>query len=190
MKEYFKHFKVILKHKFIVMYYCFKCGLYWQGIVHDNSKFGFTEFFTSAKYFQGINSPIDKEKAEKGYSFAWQHHKGRNPHHWEYWVDNIGDNARLGEPPDALRIPEKYLYELVCDWIGAGKVYEKEKWREDTPLNYYQKKQYTLHLHAETRELLEHILLELSVLGLNGSPFNIGVCFMMKLKVYRYERTD
>ena len=55
----------------------------------DLSKYGITEFCSSAKYFQGNRSPIDAEKEETGYSLAWQHHKGHNPHHWEYWIDNI-----------------------------------------------------------------------------------------------------
>ena len=27
------------------------------------------------------------KKEIQGYSLAWQHHKGHNPHHWEYWLD-------------------------------------------------------------------------------------------------------
>ena len=89
MNKYIKHFITITKHKFYVMKFCFKCGLYKHGLLHDLSKYGKTEFFSSAKYFQGTSSPIDAEKNEKGYSLAWQHHKGHNPHHWEYWIDNF-----------------------------------------------------------------------------------------------------
>ena len=62
MKIYIKHFLIICKHKWYVAIECFKRGLYWQGIIHDLSKLGFTEFFTSARYFQGNSSPIKKEK--------------------------------------------------------------------------------------------------------------------------------
>ena len=37
------HTRMILCHKYIVCRYCWKVGLYWQGIVHDISKFSFTD---------------------------------------------------------------------------------------------------------------------------------------------------
>ena len=89
MKIYIKHFLIICKHKWYVAIECFKRGLYWQGIIHDLSKLGFTEFFTSARYFQGNSSPIKKEKEELGYSIAWLNHKAKNKHHWIYWTDRL-----------------------------------------------------------------------------------------------------
>ena len=38
-------------------------------------------------------SPIDREKEVLGYSLGWLHHKGRNKHHWEYWLDNGSKNV-------------------------------------------------------------------------------------------------
>ena len=38
------HFKTITKHKLMVMKYCFKIGLYRQGMLHDLSKYSWTEF--------------------------------------------------------------------------------------------------------------------------------------------------
>ena len=38
----FKHLRKILIHKYWVCLYCFKCGLYWRGLVHDLSKFPIT----------------------------------------------------------------------------------------------------------------------------------------------------
>ena len=70
MNKYWNHFKTITKHKLIVMQLCFKCGLYKRGLLHDLSKYGLTEFVSSAKYFQGDKSPIDAEKIDKGYSIA------------------------------------------------------------------------------------------------------------------------
>ena len=80
----FKHINKILVHKFYVCKYCFECGLYWRGIKHDISKFSPTEFFESVKYYKGDKSPIIACKEDKGYSLAWQHHKGHNSHHYEY----------------------------------------------------------------------------------------------------------
>ena len=52
-----EHFKTITRHKFLVMKYCFKIGLYKQGILHDLSKYSWTEFRIGCKYYQGNRSP-------------------------------------------------------------------------------------------------------------------------------------
>ena len=117
MSNIWNHFKKICIHKFWVAYYCFKCGLYCQGIWHDMSKFSPIEFWESVKYYQGTSSPINACKADKGYSLAWQHHKGRNPHHYEYWTDRYDDGTVC------IAMPYKYAVELICDWIGAARAY-------------------------------------------------------------------
>ena len=117
IKNIIGHFKKICVHRHYVLKYCIMCGIPFQGIVHDLSKFSPTEFFESVKYYCGSDSPINKAKKEQGYSLAWFHHRGRNKHHYEYWIDNL-DNG--GTP---VRIPYKYLIEMICDWIGAGKAY-------------------------------------------------------------------
>ena len=117
IKNSFKHFKKICKHKYYVGKYCFHYGLYKQGLMHDLSKFSPTEFFESVKYYQGDRSPIDACKEQNGYSEAWLHHKGRNKHHYEYWFDNL-DNG--GKP---LLMPFNYMVEMFCDYIGAGQAY-------------------------------------------------------------------
>ena len=117
MNKYWEHFKTITKHKIEVGKMCFKFGLFWQGITHDLSKYSPTEFMSSARYFQGDKSPIEKEKEELGYSLAWAHHKGHNRHHWQHWVDWTNkDNKTYG-----TKMPYKYAIEAICDWIGAGK---------------------------------------------------------------------
>ena len=126
-----KHFKTVCKHKWVVFKECHACGITWQGIIHDMSKFGITEFVPSAKYFQGNRSPINAEKEKNGYSIAWLHHKGINKHHWEWWTDFDDEDGKI----IANKIPYKYVVEMVCDWIGAGKVYSKEKWTQEEPLN-------------------------------------------------------
>ena len=157
MMKYIKHFITITKHKYYVAIECFKRGLYWQGIVHDLSKYSFIEFFTSAKYFQGNKSPIEAEKEEKGYSLAWLHHKGRNKHHWMYWTDRK-DGKEI-----AIDMPEKYIQEMLCDFIGAGKAYNKKKWTKKEPLNYYNKyEKNKMFLTTKTRKRFEKLLNELA----------------------------
>jgi len=118
LKIIFKHFKTICIHKSWVNYYANIAGLSkWQAFTHDLSKFSYIEFSESVKYYTGDRSPIDNCKAELGYSLAWQHHKGRNPHHYEYWMDNFDK----GTTP--IRMPYKYAVEMLCDSLAAGQTY-------------------------------------------------------------------
>ena len=167
MKKYFKHLMTISKHKWYVMMFCFKCGIYKRGLLHDLSKFGPTEFFSSAKYYTGVRSPIDSEKAHKGYSIAWQHHKGRNPHHWEYWIDNLGSYENK-----PCRMPKEYIIEMICDWLGAGIVYSKKKPDYDepyrVPLDYYKRGRNYYILEKKTQDVVELMLAIIADEGINA----------------------
>ena len=134
-KRLIGHTRTVLTHKKEVAKICFKFGLYWQGIVHDLSKFSPTEFIPSVKYYQGNRSPIEAEKDDKGYSMAWLHHKSKNKHHFWYWVDY---NSKQVQTP--VRIPLKYVYELFADTVAAGRVYSKnagKEWKQSDPYEYY-----------------------------------------------------
>ena len=144
-----KNFKTVMNHKRVVFRECKACGITWQGLIHDLSKFSHTEFASSARYFQGTRSPIDAEKEEIGYSSAWLHHKGQNKHHWEYWTD-FGKKGEV----IAYKIPYKYVVEMICDWVGAGMVYSKGKWTQSEPLDYYNKVRDGRHFNKETEELI------------------------------------
>ena len=166
MNKYLKHLITITKHKYYVGKFCFKCGFYKRGILHDLSKYGFTEFFSSAKYFQGTRSPIDVEKDQTGYSLAWQHHKGHNPHHWEYWIDNLGTKENT-----PIKIPYEYVIEMICDWLGAGIVYSKQQvdFNEpySEPLIYYKKHIEQRIFHPQTQKLIENCLEIINEKGIN-----------------------
>ena len=85
--DFWRHLKTVQRHRHLVRQYCFRLGLYWQGLTHDLSKFSPVEFWAGVKYFQGDRSPNDAQRRDKGYSASWMHHKGRNRHHFEYWTD-------------------------------------------------------------------------------------------------------
>lgn len=163
MKKYWKHLKTICKHKAVVFHECWKCGIIWQGITHDLSKFGFTEFVSSAKHFQGDRSPIDAEKEAIGYSRAWLHHKGHNKHHWEYWTDFDNRGYVI-----CSKVPYKYVVEMICDWIGAGKTYSKGKWTQQEPLTYFNKVKDSRRFHPDTLKLIYKFLDEIYFNGLEG----------------------
>lgn len=150
-----KHFCTITYHKYLVAKGCFAVGLYRQGIFHDMSKYSFTEFRVGAKYYQGTRSPNNAEREEKGYSSAWLHHKGRNKHHLEYWIDyGLAPNKQL----QGMRMPEKYVVEMLMDRIAACKVYMGENYHDGAALEYYEKGKKITMLHDESKALLESML--------------------------------
>lgn len=87
LKNVVGHFCTITRHRWVVFKLCTKVGEPWRGLVHDLSKYSPTEFWEGVKYFNGHHSPITDCKKDKGYSDAWLHHKGRNRHHADYWID-------------------------------------------------------------------------------------------------------
>lgn len=153
IKNFFKHLKTVIVHKWYVMIYCFKAGLIWQGIFHDTSKFSITEFWTSVKYFLGNKSPINAERAAKGRSDVWMHHKGRNKHHPEYWIDK----NLITEEYECVEMPFKYVVESVCDRIAASRVYNKKNFKPQMVLDYFLKEENTLPVHPNTK--IEYTLL-------------------------------
>ena len=156
------HFKTINTHKLTVMRYCFKAGLYKQGLLHDLSKYSPTEFLVGVRYFDGSKSPNSVERDEKGYSSAWLHHKGRNKHHFEYWIDNKpdGDKKMAG-----IKMPVKYVVEMFCDRIAACRVYLKDKYTDASPYEYYARSHGHYMIHPETDRLLRKLLILLRDYG-------------------------
>lgn len=150
------HLRTILHHKNLVRHYCFRAGLYKQGIMHDWSKYSPVEFINSVRNFQGgKKSPNFGEKATKGYSSSWLHHKGRNRHHFEYWIDFTlnPDEGLQGMP-----MPTRYVLEMFCDRIAASKNYNRKNYDDSFPLAYYEKNKFHYILHKDTKELLERLL--------------------------------
>lgn len=158
-----KHFKTITYHRYLVMKGCFRVGLYRQGFLHDLSKYSPSEFWVGAKYYQGNRSPNNAEREAIGYSSAWLHHKGRNKHHYEYWIDYSTKNITGGMAPAPM--PEKYVVEMLMDRIAACKVYNGEKYTSASPWEYYQSGRERAPLHPDTQKLLEKLLLMLAKHG-------------------------
>ncbi|MCI8338553.1 MAG: catalase [Lachnospiraceae bacterium] len=150
------HLGTILHHKKLVRRYCFRAGLYKQGIMHDWSKYSPVEFFNGVRFYQGgVKSPNHKERAKRGYSSAWLHHKGRNRHHYEYWIDFTTD-ASLGL--QGMPMPTRYILEMFCDRVAASRNYNKDSYDDSFPLKYYEKNKSHYLLHPQTKELLERLL--------------------------------
>ena len=161
-EKFIGHLNTINRHKAIVMKYCFKAGLYRQGLLHDLSKYTPSEFITGILFFQGDKSPNTAERAKYGYSKAWLHHKGRNKHHIEYWIDygQTGDKTMTG-----IKMPVNYVVEMFCDRIAACKVYNGESYTDADPYNYYKKSRPHYMIHPETDKLLKRLLIILKDYG-------------------------
>ena len=160
-----EHFQTITYHRKLVREGCFKVGLYWQGLTHDLSKFSPTEFLVGAKYYQGDRSPNNAEKEAKGYSSSWLHHKGRNKHHFEYWVDYTmpGTSDKLLE---GVKMPVRYVVEMFMDRIAACKVYQKDAYTDASPLAYHDRsKRVKEIMHPETIALIEKLMTMLAEEG-------------------------
>lgn len=149
------HCLTITEHKWFVIKYCFRVGLYRQGILHDMSKYSWEEFFTGVKYYQGNRSPNAAEREALGFSKAWLHHKGRNKHHFEYWIDF---SLNLSDGMTGQKMPIKYVAEMMMDRIAASKVYEGKAYTDSSPLKYYERSKNYMVIHPKTRILLETLL--------------------------------
>ncbi len=150
-----RHFFVITKHRHLVMLYCFKSGLYKQGLLHDLSKYSFSEFIPSVKYYAyGKYSPNENERNEKGYSSAWLHHKGRNKHHCEYWFDFVKSENKYMP----VKMPNRYIAESVCDRIAASKNYNRKNFKRQMVLDYFLREENHLVMHEETKKVMKNLL--------------------------------
>ena len=63
----FKHFKTITKHRHTVIKHCAKCGILWQGLFHDLSKYTLSEFIVGSRNYLGTKSPNEAERQQQGY---------------------------------------------------------------------------------------------------------------------------
>ncbi len=156
------HLNTINAHKLMVMKHCFKVGLYKQGLLHDLSKYSPVEFIPGVIYYQGDRSPNNAQREAEGCSTAWLHHKGRNKHHYEYWIDYSmnSDKALAG-----MYMPVKYVVEMFCDRVAASKIYHKESYTDSTPIEYYNKGRSHYVIHPKSDALLKRLLIMLSEKG-------------------------
>lgn len=151
------HLRTVGHHRRLVRKYCFRLGLYWQGLTHDLSKYSPSELLVGVRYFQGDRSPNDAERRDKGYSGAWLHHKGRNRHHLEYWTDYDGHGGGVV----GVEMPVKYVAEMFCDRLAASRVYRGDAFRQEDPWAFFQRTKSHTMMHEKTRNLLEDMLVKL-----------------------------
>ena len=159
IKNYFRHFHTVNKHRFKVFIMCCKAGIPILGLKHDLSKYSLEEFIESAKFYtDGKKSPIILAKQTNGYSRAWLHHKGRNKHHSEYWLD-------FNAPTKAPVIPFKYACEMICDRIAAAKTYEGKKYTNMSAYYYFNKTRDSEMMNKKMKDFLTEVFETLGAYG-------------------------
>lgn len=151
----------ITRHRHCVIAHCAKAGILWQGLMHDLSKYGPSEFLPGVRYYNGTHSPTEDERREQGYSQAWMHHKGRNRHHWEYWTDY----SMTAGGYVAMPMPRRYLAEMLCDRIAASKIYKGEAYTDAAPLEYLMHGRMRDSMHPSTLDALQRFLTQLQEEG-------------------------
>ncbi len=161
VKNVIGHFKTITKHKWEVFKLSIIAGIPIRGILHDLSKYSYTEFSESVKYYQnGKRSPIPVAREQQGYSLAWLHHKGRNKHHLEYWND-----ADAKEPPI---IPFKYCEEMICDKLAAGITYNGKEWKKEFEIEYWNTRERDkIVANEKVKKFITEVFEEVSRDGIN-----------------------
>ena len=151
MNKLLGHLKTIRIHRRYVRKMCFKMGIPIQGLLHDLSKYSIKEL-TQCKYYTGKKSPHATMREQYGYSTSWYHHRNKNKHHWEHFIDALEERC-------AVKMPYKYVIEMLCDMIGAGYAYNKSTWQPKDVKAYWK-----LHdgphriINPETKDLYEFLL--------------------------------
>jgi len=161
MGNLFKHLKTIHKHRKYVRQMCWKMGLFWQGLVHDLSKYSIKEL-KIYKYWTGKVSPHQICREAIGYSPSWIYHYHKNKHHWQFWLD-------MEDWPDKVipvKMPYKYVIESFCDMVGASKAYNPKNWEPKMLWDYWQTKCKDKRLmHADSEYLLKKLIWNIYQLG-------------------------
>ena len=97
-------------------------------------------------------------------SLSWLHHKGRNRHHFEYWIDyRIARDGTVSM--GGCKMPKKYVAEMFCDRIAACRVYQGDQYTDASAYDYFQRTKGRFWIHEETSALLGRWLLLLKEEG-------------------------
>jgi hypothetical protein len=161
--HFFKHLATINRHRFLVFKNCLYSGIPRRGLVHDLSKYSGAEFWPSAKYFKGNESPVFTQRLNEGmYSTIVQHHIHRNAHHFEFWINEFKGDLIV------IKMPYKYAVEYVCDTIGASQTYLRINSTLDAPLDYFNKRSGFYLMHPMIKEFVKAVLTNYKEKGLKG----------------------
>ena len=132
-----KHLKTVNRHRRLVRRYCFRLGLYRQGLIARPEQVQPHGVLAQRQILSGLPQPQRRRSVcENGVSLSWLHHKGRNRHHFEYWIDYcIGSDGTVYM--GGCKMPKKYVAEMFCDRIAACRVYQGDEYTDASAYDYY-----------------------------------------------------
>lgn len=149
MRQHWAYLKYVLRHKYFVLLAGLKISApIWPLIMHDLSKFRPSEWVPYAKCFYAPDGS-KQYKETLNFTYAWNHHQKRNKHHWQYWLITW-DRGTTGP----LLMPSSYVYEMVADWMGAGRAITG-KWEAK---QWYKNNKENIQLHEDTKLFVESLL--------------------------------
>lgn len=159
LKPHLQYLSYVIRHKWYVLKECFSYGLFWRGVKHDWSKFLPSEWFPYVHHFYGSENRAEKIKRDetgyykptgvsKVFDRAWLHHIHYNDHHWQHWL-LVQDE----DEDKILQMPTNALWEMVCDWRGAGRA----QGHSDI-IPWYKKHKEKMQLHPLSREFVELLI--------------------------------
>ena len=152
--KHFEYLKYIVRHKWYVFVAGRKLKVSLiQLIVHDWHKFLPTEWMPYVEYFYGdhgakFNGGFMWEWTEAGnvklaFDKAWLSHIHFGKHHWQHWILRE-DSGKIA----CIEMPDKYVVEMVADWMGAGRAitgkWEVESWFVKNASNMLEKQYVSL----------------------------------------------
>lgn len=125
MIAHLKYLSYVLKHKWFVFLECVKTSvrrnepsLIWLGLIHDWSKFRWSEWTPYVNHFYGPDAEAysKREKEDEAFDQAWLYHQNRNRHHWQFFL-----SVNRKKEIVVAEMPIKYTEEMLADWIGAAR---------------------------------------------------------------------
>ena len=164
IKAHWAYLKGLVGHKLGVLYGCLIVDVpIVTGIIHDWTKFLPCEWFAYVKQFRNPDGTkrecrnpdgsYDPSEQPVGFQKAWMHHQ-RNKHHWQAW-SCVGDGGNISP----IEMPEKYVREMIADWIGASRTYEG-KWPELHNWKWYNENFDKIRVHPKTKNLIISLLVD------------------------------
>lgn len=110
--------------------------------------------FRRCKILSGQPQPERDRTPRKGLQRGMAHHKGRNKHHLEYWIDYAADGSGMC----GMKMPIQYVIEMFCDRVAASKTYRGAAYRDSDPYDYYAHSVDHYIIHPDTTAALESLL--------------------------------
>lgn len=122
--KHYRYARYVARHKRFVFQASRRLDVPLLGVLHDLSKLRPDEWRPYAESFYGPWPYAERPAAVKrAFDVAWLAHIHRNRHHPAHWVlRNDTDGVAL------LKMPERYVREMVADWVGAGMAIKGHGW--------------------------------------------------------------